>query len=335
MEHLTISAGRSSPQALPTMNVLSNAVLSESPISSNHSTPAMIPAVESTDMNGLRSEDSVPPLQLDDIQSAIPFDGVSGSNEISATIAFPQENCPGSPQVPSVTITTSHRSIESSLHATTPPLPTRTFPEFIPSAIPFPRESATEHSSTSSSVLTEGDKLTDLPASFSAPRLQSMARKAGETPGIPSQDSFASSIIVPSSRRSGDSEHSSFAGKIRGDVTPKRVSFEGDRPSFSSSFQNVRNYRDHLHPKVVGLTSLSLPPTQSLTLLPPALRRLFVTFCGLCTGLILARSPSYQLTLTSSTYSSLPIPFATSFLRLSANYTDIYCCVSPLYILHV
>lgn len=83
--------------------------------------------------------------------------------------------------------------------------------------------------------------MTELPASFSAPRLQALSRKAAEVTGITPQDSVASSVVGQSSRRSGDSEHSSFAGKNRGDITPKRVSFEGDRPSFSSSLQNVRN----------------------------------------------------------------------------------------------
>ena len=87
---------------------------------------------------------------------------------------------------------------------------------------------------------------------------------------IPSQDPVLSMAGHPS-RRSLDSDHSSLAGTIpgkpRGDGTPKRVSFEGDRPSFSASYQNVRNGKWRFEISLLHKYGLIIRPT-ALNLLP-------------------------------------------------------------------
>ena len=73
------SLAPNSPAAVPNDNVLPNPMLSESPVSTNQSTPAVLPIAEYVE--DLASDDTVPPLRLDDIQSAMPFDEAFGNNE--------------------------------------------------------------------------------------------------------------------------------------------------------------------------------------------------------------------------------------------------------------
>ena len=61
-----------------TNNVLSNSVFSESPVSAPQSTPAIDPSAASERMG---SDDTVPPLRMDDIQSTVPLDDALENNE--------------------------------------------------------------------------------------------------------------------------------------------------------------------------------------------------------------------------------------------------------------
>jgi hypothetical protein len=72
------NSGRASPTSAATnANILSNEALSESPASTNQSTPAVRPAP----VGGSDGNDAVPTLRLDDIQSAIPFHDAPEGNE--------------------------------------------------------------------------------------------------------------------------------------------------------------------------------------------------------------------------------------------------------------
>ena len=79
------SGAQATMDSTTTNNVLSDLSLSESPISSPNSTP--VRRVSGT--YRVESDEAVPPLRLDDIQSAVPFDGAPDSNESEYIISKP------------------------------------------------------------------------------------------------------------------------------------------------------------------------------------------------------------------------------------------------------
>ncbi|GJJ07955.1 hypothetical protein Clacol_002162 [Clathrus columnatus] len=137
--------------------------------------------------------------------------------------------------------------------------------------------------SASSSVPSERDKLAELPASttFSAQRVFSLSRKVNtDTSSLHTHESFTSSLNHPKFRPA-DSDNSLHA-KSR-ELLPKRVSFDNDRLSVSSSNHNVKGAFGMSHSLPITRTeeqqsvnakarSLSLSRARSPS---PALRALF------------------------------------------------------------
>lgn len=96
--------------------------------------------------------------------------------------------------------------------------------------------------STSSSVPSDRDKLAELPTSntFMGQRVFSASRKINaDTSSLHTHESFASSLN-PLKFRAAESENSLHVHKSR-ERLPKRISFDNDRLSISSSIHNVKN----------------------------------------------------------------------------------------------
>ncbi|KIJ33183.1 hypothetical protein M422DRAFT_35560, partial [Sphaerobolus stellatus SS14] len=193
----------------------------------------------SPDTTGLERDDAVPPLQLDDVQSAVPLDNVY-DEEAAPTVAFPPNATLGSPRV---TITTSPPQVEYAI----PNQAGARYPEYIPGTTSFSQQGPSLFQAGTSRVSTVGselDKLGELPTTFTSPRYPF-------TRSVPShvkRDSFSSTGSGPRNFQSGGSE---LSLGTKTDMISKTSSYDGDRRCFSSPVTG--NKKSYL------TTSTSLP----------------------------------------------------------------------------